>query len=383
MVIDLQQRNGAAPLSAIFADWVGRLAADRASAGTVRAGDLRPETARPDVRLVAADPDSLELQALAARVAASQSTVLIGGASGTGKEVLARHIHGRSPRAAAPFVAVNCAALPEAMLEAMLFGHERGAYTGATAAATGLFRAAEGGTLFLDEIGELPLGLQAKLLRAVQEREVLPLGATRPIPVDVRLIAASNRDLFAAAAAGEFREDLLWRLAVFPLTLKPLAERRADIVPLAAALLLRQAADRAAPSAMTEDALRLLVGHCWPGNVRELDNVLQRALILAGDGPVTADCIRFDRRAAAPPAGPPPSASDDGHGLIVAVKAREAEAIRIALAETGGRRSLAAQRLGISERTLRYKLAALAGRPRVPAGAGGGRLAAAEGARLQ
>jgi two-component system response regulator FlrC len=137
---------------------------------------------------------------------------------------------------------------------------------------------------------------------------------------------------------------------------------------------------------MTEDALRLRVGHCWPGNVRELDNVLQRALILAGDGPVTADCIRFDRRAAAPPAGPPPSASDDGHGLIVAVKAREAEAIRIALAETGGRRSLAAQRLGISERTLRYKLAALAGRPRLPAagaGTAGARLAAAEGARLQ
>ncbi len=182
--------DSTAPLGAIFAGWTRRFGI----------GDAGP---------VAADADSVALYELARRVAASQSTVLIGGPSGSGKEVLARYLHDHSPRAAQPFVAVNCAALPEAMLEALLFGHERGAFTGAQGAAPGLFRAACGGTLFLDEVGELPLGLQAKLLRAVQEREVLPLGATRPQAIDVRILAASNRDLFAMAAAGDFREAQL------------------------------------------------------------------------------------------------------------------------------------------------------------------------------
>lgn len=347
----------AAPLAAVFHHWLGRL-----EGGGVPG-------------LVAADAESLRLAALAARVAASPSTVLIGGPSGAGKEVLARHIHTASPRADAAFVAVNCAALPEAMLEALLFGHERGAYTGASGAAPGLFRAADGGTLFLDEIGELPLGLQAKLLRAVQEREVLALGATRPVSIDVRIVAASNRDLFRAAAAGLFREDLLWRLAVFPLTLAPLARRPDDIVPLAAALMLRHCGSRQAVPRIAVEALEKLVRHSWPGNVRELDNVLQRALILAGDGPVGLDCIRLD---ALPADSAPPADFDmrpfesrlTTSGLTLAVKEREAEAIRTALAEVGGHRALAAQRLGISERTLRYKLAELAGRPRSPARGG-------------
>lgn len=332
------------PLTAIFTDWATRFTS----------GDAGP---------VMADADSMALYELARRVAASASTVLIGGPSGAGKEVLARYLHDHSARAAEPFVAVNCATLPEAMLEALLFGHERGAFTSAQGAAPGLFRAACGGTLFLDEVGELPLGLQAKLLRAVQEREVLPLGATRPVPVDVRILAASNRDLFAMATAGDFREDLLWRIAVFPLTLKPLARRPDDIVPLAAALLFRHRAaeGRSSMTPPSEEALRLLVRHDWPGNVRELDNVLQRAVILAGDDPIDADCIRIDTQTAAIEA-------DEGDGLMTAVKSREAEAIRTALAEVGGRRNLAARRLGISERTLRYKLAALAGRPRAGTG---------------
>ena len=313
---------------------------------------------------VAADPRSCALLAEADRVAQTGATVLITGPSGSGKEVLARWIHARGPRGAHPFVAINCAALPEAMLEALLFGHERGAFTGAQAAAQGLFRAADGGTLFLDEVGELPLSLQAKLLRAVQEREVLPLGTTRPVPIDVRILAATNRDLARDCTEGRFREDLFWRLAVFPLETLPLSARPADIVPLAAALLVRLARADGQPLVwMRDDALETLIAHRFPGNVRELDNLLQRAAILAGGGVITAECLRFDRSPAADPAdlARPPRADA---GLLVQMKSREAEAIRAALEAAGGRRNLAAARLGISERTLRYKLAELAGRPR-------------------
>ncbi|MCS6987015.1 MAG: sigma 54-interacting transcriptional regulator [Sphingomonadaceae bacterium] len=325
---------------------------------------------------VAVDPLSRALLAEAERVAASGATVLVTGPSGSGKEVLARFIHDRSPRAARPFLAINCAALPEAMLEALLFGHERGAFTGAHGAAPGLFRSADGGTLFLDEVGELPLSLQAKLLRAVQEREVLPLGGTRPIPVDVRLIAATNRDLARDCAHGRFREDLFWRLSVFPLATLPLASRPLDIVPLAAALLVRLARADGQPLVwMADDALEALTHHRFPGNVRELDNLLQRASILAGGGPITAACLRFDRPPGADPADIALPGRADG-GLVVQLKTREAEAIRAALAATGGRKALAARRLGISERTLRYKLAELAGRPRRPAPAAGAQEAA-------
>ncbi len=323
---------------------------------------------------IAFDPRSRALLAEAGRVAATGATVLITGPSGSGKEVLARRIHALSPRAGRPFVAINCAALPEAMLEALLFGHERGAFTGAQGASPGLFRAADGGTLFLDEVGELPLSLQAKLLRAVQEREVLPLGSPRPVPIDVRLVAATNRDLARDAAEGRFREDLYWRLAVFPLETLPLAARPADIVPLAAALLLRLARADGQPLVWISDAgLEALLSHRFPGNVRELDNLLQRAAILAGSGLsgaglpggglITPECLRFDRAPLADPADLAVPRRADA-GLVIQMRNLEAEAIRAALEATGGRRNLAAARLGISERTLRYKLADLAGRPR-------------------
>jgi two-component system response regulator FlrC len=323
---------------------------------------------------IAFDPRSRALLAEVGRVAATGATVLITGPSGSGKEVLARRIHALSPRAGRPFVAINCAALPEAMLEALLFGHERGAFTGAQGASPGLFRAADGGTLFLDEVGELPLSLQAKLLRAVQEREVLPLGSPRPVPIDVRLVAATNRDLARDAAEGRFREDLYWRLAVFPLETLPLAARPADIVPLAAALLLRLARADGQPLVWISDAgLEALLSHRFPGNVRELDNLLQRAAILAsaglagpglpGGGLITPDCLRFDRAPLTDPADLAMPRRADA-GLVIQMRNLEAEAIRAALEATGGRRNLAAARLGISERTLRYKLADLAGRPR-------------------
>lgn len=314
--------------------------------------------------IVAADPLTVALVAEACAVAAASVNVLITGPSGSGKDLLAQHIHAQSPRAGGPFIAVNCAALPDAMLESLMFGHERGAFTGAVTASTGLMRAADGGTLFLDEIGELPLALQAKLLRALQDRAVLPLGATRPVNVDIRLVAATNRNLAADAAHGRFREDLLWRIAVFELAAMPLAARPADIVPLTAALMHRHAAD-AAPGpvtgrrAITAAALAMLVAHDWPGNVRQLDNVLQRAAILAGGGPITPAHLRLG---AAP--SPVLHSGAGAPDLSQALRTREAEAIGRALADSAGRRAAAAERLGISERTLRYKMAALAGRPR-------------------
>jgi two-component system response regulator FlrC len=332
--------------------------------------------ARADAPVVQ-DPRSRALFAEATHVAGRGTTVLITGPSGAGKDVLARHIHALSPRAGQAFVAVNCAALPETMLEALLFGHERGAFTGAASASPGLFRAADGGTLFLDEVGELPLTLQAKLLRAVQEREVLPLGGTRVVPVDVRLVAATNRDLPRAVAEGRFREDLFWRLSVFPLAALPLVERRGDLPALAAALLLRIAREEAAPLAWLSDmALARLLAHNWPGNVRELGNVLQRAAILAARRLIAPGDLRLGT-AMAEPAGPgaqPAPARGAEGGLFGQLRSHEAEAIRAALQLCGGRRALAAQRLGISERTLRYKLAELAGRPRTGGRAGRGPL---------
>ncbi len=310
---------------------------------------------------IAADPATASLFALAARAAGTETTILITGPSGTGKEVMARHIHASSRRASGPFVALNCAALPEAMLEALLFGHERGAFTGALTDAPGLFRTASGGTLFLDELGELPLALQSKLLRAVEQREVLPLGATAPVAVDVRILAATNRDLPAEVAAGRFRADLHWRLAVFPIALPPLSARPLDILPLAAALLARLGAP-AVP--VTEAALTLLQSHPWPGNVRELANVLERARILAGDAPIDANHIMLDSSQGTPA----PQTQAPAEPLPDTLRIHEADVIRTALAQSGGRKGAAARRLGISERTLRYKLAAMAGRARPAAG---------------
>ncbi|WP_353217285.1 sigma 54-interacting transcriptional regulator, partial [Sandarakinorhabdus sp.] len=239
--------------------------------------------ARPD-HPAAADPASRALLDLARRVGATSTGVLIEGPTGTGKEGLARLVHAASARRTRPLVAVNCAALADQMVEATLFGHERGAFTGAVQSSPGLVRSADSGTLFLDEVGELPLAAQAKLLRVLQEREVQPVGAGRPVAVDVRIIAAGNRDLAGEVAAGRFRADLYWRLAVFPLRTLPLAARPGDILAIAAHWLLGRAVGDGLVPWLTAAARGRLLAHGWPGNARELGNVLDRALVLC-DGP--------------------------------------------------------------------------------------------------
>lgn len=299
--------------------------------------------------LVAVDPRTRELAALARRVAASEVTVMVTGESGTGKEVFARYIHDHSARADGPFIAINCAAIPENMLEATLFGYEKGAFTGAYQARPGKFEQAEGGTLLLDEISEMALGLQAKLLRVLQEREVERLGGRQPIELDVRVLATSNRNLREEVAAGRFREDLFYRLNVFPLHLPPLRSRPADVEALTQRLLARHAGARALR--LDEAASARLRGHTWPGNVRELDNVLQRALILCGGDVIDARAIRFEAISEPLPAEQAPLNRD--------VRKHESELILDALRAGQGSRKAAAERLGISPRTLRYKLARL------------------------
>lgn len=230
---------------------------------------------------VAQAASSQQLLKLAQRVALSDSTVLIVGESGTGKEVLARYIHNHSPRSQQPFIAINCAAIPENMLEAMLFGHEKGAYTGAHSSAPGKFEQANGGTLLLDEISEMDIGLQAKLLRVLQEREVERLGGRKTIKLDVRVIATSNRDMRSEVAAGKFREDLYYRLSVLPLQWSPLRDRPEDIIPLAEKILYKHAQKQHRNRViLSPSAQQALLAYPWPGNVRELDNIMQRALIL-------------------------------------------------------------------------------------------------------
>jgi two-component system response regulator FlrC len=280
-----------------------------------------------------------------ARVARTNSTVLLLGESGTGKEVAARAIHDQSPRAPGPFVPVNCAAISETLMESEIFGHEKGAFTGATTARRGRLELADGGTLFLDEIGELKLELQAKLLRVIQERRFERVGGTRTIEVDVRWIAATNRDLEQMVAARQFREDLYHRLAVFPIQLPPLRERREDLLPLAEALLARISAELGRPPLKLDDLARRRILECaWPGNVRELANALERAAILAEADVVRGDDLRISL--SVPANGPA------GRTMLDI----ERDAIRQALDEAGGNRRRAAQRLGIGERTLYDKL---------------------------
>jgi two-component system response regulator FlrC len=322
---------------------------------------------------IAADPESLSVLALAERIAASEIPVLINGPTGTGKEVLSHFIHNRSTRAAKPFIAINCAAMPETMLEAMLFGHQKGSFTGASAAGEGFFRAADGGTLLLDEIAEMPLSLQAKLLRALQEREVVPIGATHPIKVDVRVIACANRDLPAEVDEGRFRADLFYRLNVFPLMLRPLCERPDDVAPLAFAMMLRHVPQGVDVPWIGSAALDMLATHTWPGNVRELENVVRRALLLSGHagggttghatGEIGPQHIVFDRpvRVVGATAATDPviavATGAQAARLSNIVQLSEARAILATLEACNGSRVAAARQLGISERTLRYRLA--------------------------
>ena len=309
---------------------------------------------------VAVDPKSRCLIGLARRVAVTDCTVLVTGESGTGKEVLARFIHRQSTRSTRPFVAVNCAAIPESMLEGVLFGYERGAFTGAHAAHAGKFEQAQGGTLLLDEITEMPLGLQAKLLRVLQEREVDRIGGRVPVSLDVRVLATSNRRLLEEVRAGRFREDLYYRLAVFPLDIAPLRERREDIMPIAMQCLALYGAGRATP-ALSADAVEALLMHDWPGNARELGNVLQRALILCNGPLVERVHLALDPlglRAPAPPVTV--AAPDDGRSALARQReVAERDILLAALRNLPRSRYEVALRLGISPRTLRYKLARL------------------------
>jgi two-component system response regulator FlrC len=321
--------------------------------------------------LVAADPESKRALALARKIAANDATVLITGESGTGKEVYARYIRDRSARADKPFVAINCAAIPDNMLEATLFGYEKGAFTGALAAHAGKFEQAQGGTLLLDEISEMDLSLQAKILRVLQEREVERLGSSRTLSLDVRLIATSNRNLPEEVRAARFRADLYYRLNVMSLRLPALRERRGDILPLARRAI--QACARGAqPLCLSPDAERRLVEYDWPGNARELTNIVQRAAWLASGGRIEAADLDLQALAptaasrAAPVAESAASVGATGAGVDTAalqdaglgkdLKERERELILATLRVTGGSRKLAAERLGISPRTLRHKL---------------------------
>ncbi|MCC6535448.1 MAG: sigma-54-dependent Fis family transcriptional regulator [Burkholderiales bacterium] len=295
---------------------------------------------------VAEDPVTLELLRLAGRVAQSAATVLLSGESGSGKEMFARYVHANSPRGAGAFVAINCAAIPENLLEATLFGHERGAFTGAAQSQPGKFEQANGGTLLLDEISEMPLALQAKLLRVLQEREVERVGGRKAIALDIRVLATTNRDLEDMVREGRFREDLYYRLNVFPLRVPPLRERPRDIVPLARHFAARIAEGRRPRFSVEAEAL--LRSHTWPGNVRELENTVQRALILATGEVIAAHDIVVSAAAARVVPNADAAATD--------IRTLERDHILATLKDVGGSRKLAVQRLGISERTLRYKL---------------------------
>lgn len=324
------------------------------------------DNSTPAGDLVAEDPRTLQLVELAGRVASSDATVMISGESGSGKEVFARLIHNQSPRKDNPFIAINCAAIPESMLESVLFGYEKGAFTGAYQSRAGKFEQAQGGTLLLDEISEMDLALQAKLLRVLQEREVERLGSQKPVKLDVRVLATTNRNLRGEVAEGRFREDLFYRLNVFPLQLPPLRERPFDIAPIA-----RSFVERYAPTGsgmqFSREAEQKLTQYAWPGNVRELENVVQRALILCVGNVIHSQDLHFEYAGSTPICQPvtapvqaaPQEEQQSTSQLGNEMKNREQTLIIEALEAENGRRKEAAARLGISPRTLRYKLAKL------------------------
>lgn len=310
-----------------------------------------------DDGLVAVDSASRETLIMARRVAQTEASVLLNGESGVGKEVYSRFIHRQSSRNAGPFVAINCAAIPENMLEAVLFGYEKGAFTGAHRAAAGKFEQAQGGTLLLDEITEMDLGLQAKILRVLQEKEVERLGGSKVIDLDVRIIATSNRDLRREVRQKRFREDLFYRLNVFPITIPALRQRPDDIVPIARRILAQYS--RAAGDAIhiSEAACERLREHHWPGNVRELDNVIQRALIMKSGSEIQPQDIMLESGGVDEVALEP--LLEDNGKLQSDLRDRETEVILETLRLYKGSRKKTAEKLGISPRTLRYKLAKL------------------------
>jgi two-component system, NtrC family, response regulator HydG len=336
----------------------GRLAplmAEGAEVNVPSPGDATPRDDAPT--LIGSGPAFTRLFEMMAKVAPTDATVLVTGESGTGKEVVARALHRASRRRDAPFIPVNCAAIPENLLESELFGHEKGAFTGAVAYRKGRFERSHGGTLFLDEIGDLSLVLQAKLLRALEERVIEPVGSEAPRPVDVRIIAATNRDLTAAVREREFREDLYYRLAVVALELPPLRDRPEDVVPLALHFAARFAGSHGRPvRAITEGALRRLVGYPWPGNVRELRNVMDRAVVLAG-GPVLRSAhLRLGEAAPRTSARTEPQNGGGGYPPSLSLAEVEADHIRRVLDAGGGHIGRAADVLGIHRNTLARKL---------------------------
>ena len=321
--------------------------------------------------VIAADPRTREMLLLAARVARTDATVLLTGESGVGKEVFARYIHDQSTRAGGPFVAINCAAIPDNLLEATLFGYEKGAFTGAQTAQAGKFEQANGGTLLLDEISEMPLGLQAKLLRVLQEREVERVGGKKPVALDIRVLATSNRDMASEVRVGRFREDLYYRLNVFPLEIPALRHRPGDILPLVRHCLARQATASRRAARFAAAAEARLVAYTWPGNVRELENVVQRALIMSAGESVEADSLPLagaDTSSGAPAAvgpvpapfavtsAPTPAETLASRDIPANMRDLERQHILDTLVKVGGSRKKAVAILGISERTLRYKL---------------------------
>lgn len=308
-----------------------------------------------DVDLVGHSPSIIGVMKTVARTAPSQASVLIFGETGTGKELVARTVHRYSERASARFVAVNCSALAEGLLESELFGHVRGAFTGAQSSRPGLFREADHGTLLLDEIGDISAALQSKLLRVLQEQEIVPVGAETPIRVDVRIIAATHRDLAALVKEGRFREDLYYRLNVVTITLPPLRERRQDI-PLLIDNLLRRLSTKhdRGPVAVDPEAQRALLAYDWPGNVRELHNVLERALVLASQDVIGPEHLPPEVRATHEPAPVAPSVTGDGSPAteMIPLSAIERRHVLAVLAASDGNRERAARVLQISRRTL-------------------------------
>lgn len=306
--------------------------------------ELEPEEPLP-TEMIGSSPKMVEIYKTISRVAPTEALVLIEGETGTGKELIAHMIHANSPRAGMPFIPVDCASLAPSLIESELFGAMRGAYTGADRDRTGVFEAANGGTVFLDEIGEIDLNFQLKLLRFLQEKEIRPLGSSRPKKVDVRIVAATNRDLRKMVDEGKFREDLWYRLDVVRITVPPLRERHGDIPLLAAAFLKRYNGRYGLDTRITESGMKALCEYTWPGNVRQLQHMIERLVILAPGGRITEDAVEEAIRASSPKEEP-------GETLAEA----EAEQIRKVLAATGGNKSRAARILGIERKTLYRKL---------------------------